>query len=370
MNRRVMIYVQHLLGIGHLKRMSLLADGLAGAGAKVLLVTGGMPAPHVMPRGAVEVLQLPPLRTADENFSGLIDAEGNPADDATRQRRKALLTEAVTTFAPDILVVELFPLGRRQMRFELVPLLDAARPVCQRIACSVRDIVNRRPHREEEALGWLNRWFDILLVHGDEMLTPIRDSVPTIGTFTGRVIHTGYLGDAPIAAAERGSEILVSAGGGASGEKLFRAAAGASALLAGDHGWRIRHGRDADTSTIGELRRAAGPDCIIEPVASDFRQRLARAALSVSQFGYNTAMDIVQTATPAIVAPFEGGGETEQLRRAEAFAGQGIRLLRESELSAPGLAAAVAEMLSDTAPSRRPIDVNGLDRSVRTLLQA
>lgn len=363
-----MIYVQHLLGIGHLKRMSLLADALAGAGATVLLVSGGMPAPHVMPRGAVEVLQLPPLRTADESFSGLVDADGAPAGDAIREQRTGLLTEALQSFAPDVLILELFPLGRRQMRFELIPLLDAARPLCGLIACSVRDIVNRRPHREAESLEWLNRWFDLLLVHGDETLTPIRDSVPSIGRFAGRVVHTGYLGDAPVTDSARNDEILVSAGGGASGEKLFHAAAEASALMAGRNAWRIRHGRDAPPSMIDGLMRFSGLGCIIEPVAPDFRERLAGAALSISQFGYNTAMDIVQTDTPAIVVPFEGGSETEQLRRAEAFAGAGIRLLREGDLTPDNLAAAASAMLAAPPPSRGRIDINGLAGSVRTIL--
>jgi len=38
-----MIYVQHLLGIGHFRRALFLAQALAGQGFKVDLVSGGMP---------------------------------------------------------------------------------------------------------------------------------------------------------------------------------------------------------------------------------------------------------------------------------------------------------------------------------------
>ena len=41
----VLFYVQHLLGIGHLRRASVLAAGLRRAGLTVVLVTGGPPVP-------------------------------------------------------------------------------------------------------------------------------------------------------------------------------------------------------------------------------------------------------------------------------------------------------------------------------------
>ena len=41
---KVFFYVQHLLGIGHLKRAATLAQALRGAGFQVVLVSGGAPA--------------------------------------------------------------------------------------------------------------------------------------------------------------------------------------------------------------------------------------------------------------------------------------------------------------------------------------
>jgi len=363
-----MIYVQHLLGIGHLKRMTLLADALASAGADVLLASGGMPVSHIAASKEVRFLQLPPVRAADESFSSLVDGAGKPVTDQLKEERTDMLLGALGEFRPDTLVVELFPLGRRQMRFELIPLLDAARPVCATIACSVRDIVNRRPRRETEAIDWLNLWFDLLLVHGDERFTPISDSVPGISGFTGRVVHTGYLTEASSESAVPRKEVLVSAGGGAAGEKLFLAAAEAAGLRAGQERWRIRHGVDAGASLLERMRILAADDTIIEPVASDFRNRLSAAALTISQFGYNTAMDILQAGAPAIVVPFEGGNETEQIRRAEALAGVGLTIIREDQLSGPRLASAAGHSLTDIRREGSPVDLKGLGRSVDLIL--
>ena len=41
---RAFLYVQHLLGVGHLKRMALIARALREQGDEVMLVSGGVDA--------------------------------------------------------------------------------------------------------------------------------------------------------------------------------------------------------------------------------------------------------------------------------------------------------------------------------------
>ena len=59
MTARVFFYVQHLLGIGHLRRAAVLARALAAGGFDVLLVSGG--APVRLDVGRARRHQLPPL---------------------------------------------------------------------------------------------------------------------------------------------------------------------------------------------------------------------------------------------------------------------------------------------------------------------
>ena len=49
---RVMLYVQNLLGIGHLRRAAAVARGLTARGLAVDFVSGGMPVPHLPLVGA------------------------------------------------------------------------------------------------------------------------------------------------------------------------------------------------------------------------------------------------------------------------------------------------------------------------------
>ena len=71
---RVFFYVQHLLGIGHLKRAATLAQALRAAGFEVTLASGGAPVK------GIEVLQLPPVSSLD--LKQLIDENNKPVDEA------------------------------------------------------------------------------------------------------------------------------------------------------------------------------------------------------------------------------------------------------------------------------------------------
>ena len=93
-----------------------------------------------------------------------------------------------------MLLIELFPFGRRQMRFELLPLLDAAaerqRPL---VVCSVRDLLQPNPAREDETLERFERYFDRLLVHGDPRVARFERSFGKAARIAGKLHYTGYV---------------------------------------------------------------------------------------------------------------------------------------------------------------------------------
>jgi len=120
---KAFFHVQHLLGIGHLKRAATLAGALAREGFEVTLASGGMPVENIVPP-QVRLLQLPPASAEDASFRHLVDDSGRRVDEAWREKRKSILLESYASCAPDVLLVELFPFGRRQLGFELAPLLE------------------------------------------------------------------------------------------------------------------------------------------------------------------------------------------------------------------------------------------------------
>ena len=94
------------------------------------------------------------------------------------------------------------------------------------IACSVRDLLGGGQHdasRQDEMLALFERYFDHLLVHGDPTLVPFDRTFRHAPRLGARLHYTGYIVDrGPGEASEAGKEeVIVSAGGGAVGERLL-----------------------------------------------------------------------------------------------------------------------------------------------------
>jgi predicted glycosyltransferase len=167
----ILVYVQHLLGIGHVRRMALINQALRDQGLCVTVASGGVPDDN-LDFAANEVIQLLPCKTSDAGFSGLVDPQGNALDNDWRDRRKSQLLAAFATAAPKLLLIEMFPFGRRAFRFELLPLLDAAKAAGIPVICSVRDLLVRK--KDIRKTEWMRdtarKYLDAVLVHGDPHL--------------------------------------------------------------------------------------------------------------------------------------------------------------------------------------------------------
>lgn len=367
---RVTLLVTHLMGSGHLVRTLTLARALAAQGAEAFVISGGRPLAHV-DAGGVAVAQLPPLASNGLDYRTLLDGEGRPASEAWLAARRARVEALVREAAPDALVTELYPLGRRNLEAEF-RAAAAARPEGALLIGSVRDVMEppSKPKRVAEGLARLAP-YDAILVHGDPAVIPLEASWPGDGSFpdalAARVRYAGYACDpAPAPAPGPGEgEVLVATGGGVIGRRLLEAAARASALSS--RSWRLRVG-GADAEPAAAALRALGP-AVVEPAAADFRERLARAAVAVTLCGYNTAVEVALSGTPALLVPMEEGGEREQLIRADAFARlPEIGTARIGDLTPGGLAARVEALAA--LPRRAPaLAADGGAEAARIVLE-
>jgi predicted glycosyltransferase len=365
---RIFFHVQHLLGIGHIRRSAVLARTLAASGFDVLLVSGG--APLRIDLGGARFHQLPPVRARDEGLRELSRLDGSPLDESFRQERARRLLELFGAEAPDVLITEQFPFGRTQLRFELLPLLGMARARRPKplIVSSVRDIVRRSmsPQRVQQAVE-LCRRFDLILIHGDPRLIGFDRSFAGWDEIRARTAYTGYIaersGDPGKAGAD---EVLVSVGGGAVGAPLFRAASGARAQGAlAERTWRMLVGAN--------LRAAVEPadGVIVEPARTDFRALLRNATLSISQAGYNTVVDTLCCADRAVLVPFGTERETEQIDRARWLAERGLVAYVPAPSLSPGTLAAAIDraMRGPSIRSFPPCDLGGAAATASLLHQ-
>ena len=370
----VFVYVQHLLGIGHLKRMALLCRGLTGERLEVDMISGGMPVLG-LDTGGARVIQLPSLKSGAGGFHDLVGGDDRPVDDAWKARRRDHLLTLFHRRRYDALIVEAFPFGRRQMRFELLPLLAAAKEATPRplTICSVRDIVQakRDPARIAETAELTETSFDHVLVHGDPQFVRFEESFPEARRFAAKLHYTGIVAGAGVLRGGRGragrGEVLVSAGGGAVGEKLLATAMDARPLTSlPDARWRLLAGPNLDAGALAGLAARAPAGVVVERHRRDFPALLAACAVSVSQAGYNTVADILRAGTRAVIVPYAADGETEQSLRARRLAERGLaRVVTEDRLSPETLAAAIdAAAEAPPADAARP-DLDGVKTSAR-----
>ena len=378
MSARVFFYVQHLLGIGHLRRAATLARALASGGFDVLLVSGGAPVDG-LPLAGVRFHQLPPLRAADLRLKELSQLDGTPLDDVFRAKRTRVLLDLFEAETPDILLTEQFPFGRTQLRFELMPLLEAAqrRPSAPWIVSSIRDVLRRTasPARVDEMVATFEV-FDAVLVHADPALVRLDDSFPAWPDIQERALYTGYIAEFDPARAPQGTvgagEVIVSVGGGAVGAPLLHAAIAARPMTAlADRKWRLLVGANVPAADRAALAEAADAGIIVEPARGDFPSLLRNAALSISQAGYNTVVETLCHADRAVLVPFGTARETEQADRARVLVERGmVAAVAPDALNSETLAAAIGRAWA--GPSIRsfpPVDARGGPATVAALRQ-
>ena len=372
MSAPVFFYVQHLLGIGHLRRAAVIARALRRQSLGVVFASGGVPV-HDLDLAGAELVQLPPAYAADSTFSAIHDEAGKPIDDAWRARRRQQLLDEFDRRRPGLLLLEMFPFGRRQFAFELEPLMSRARRRGIPVLISLRDILvaKSKASRVAETVTLVNRLADGVLVHGDPALVRLEATFPAAAELRPPILYTGYVVDVPAPAkAAEGPEILVSAGGGAVGLPLLSAVLDAMPKTAAASApWRLISGPNLAESAFQALASRLPANARLERFRPDFPALMAAARLSISQAGYNTVMDILCTGVRALVLPFGEGGESEQTMRARLLAERGLLSLLEPPFEAAALARAIDATLARERPTAARIDLGGAGTTARLIAE-
>ena len=398
MKKKVLFYCQSLLGIGHYVRSREIVRALAAF--DVCFVYGGEIIPGFgMPPG-VEVIHLPALKS-DANFQQLhlIDNQLNLAE--VKARRQEQLLAIYERVQPAAIIIELYPFGRRMFDFELLPLLaqiQATTP-SPKVICSLRDILVARKNQakfDDEACTLMNEYFDLLLIHSDPQFQRLDETFPRVNELKCEVRYTGFVAQSPwvrthpacsaFEAAEAArppasstqdacvpKRSLVSIGGGRIGHELIEGASAASALLNTTHHLHILTGPHCPAEVYAQLqqRLVAQPHITMERFTPDFPAYLQQADLSLSMAGYNTCMDLVSARVRAIVYPFTGSDNQEQLMRARKLEQLGaVTVLTPEQLTPEQLAQLMQQTLqAPRSTSSISLDLQGAAKTAQALAE-
>lgn len=380
--KTIVFYCQSLIGLGHLLRGWEIARAL-GREHKVLWLNGGHQLDRPSPPG-VEVIRMPGL-ILPHHHAAPTPVDPGASLDAVRRQRTQLMLDTFQTHQPDLFLVELFPFGRNQFRFELLPTLEGihkGRYGKMQVVCSLRDVMESKYNGKKDArkaLGLLNYYFQHLLVHSDPAVQSLPDSFRWTHNIEIPLHYTGYVTNHPTPGArERKRQelglapnqrlIIASLGAGAVGGELLQAALNAHRLLPPDPPTHllISTGPLLDQSLAAHLREQAAsqPNTTLVTFLNDFPDYLAACDLSISLAG-TTVLTALAAHAPAMILPYDN---QEQPHRAQKLASLGAAIqLNPPDLQPQQLANLITKTLDAPPTPQNAVNTNGAETTARIL---
>jgi predicted glycosyltransferase len=339
--KKVMFYCQHILGMGHLIRSVEIVRGLI-PDFQICFINGGEVIEEFEFPPEIEVINIPAIKT-DSEFTELTPVDDSLTMSELENIRTKILLDTCDRFQPDILIIELFPFGRRRFSFELIPLMEKAKAMGTKIVSSVRDIVvtkqNQQRH-EEKVCRLINKYFDMLLIHGDPNFVKLNLSFSRVNDLTCPVHYTGYVVQPlpqpqPIA---NKPIILVSVGGGRFGHDLLECVAHTAPMLKDKipHHLQVFTGAFSPDEVLVKLQQITRnlDNITIERYTPNFLNYMQQADLSIGMSGYNTTMNILSTGVKAMMMAFQGNNDKEQETRLKKLDNLGrVKMIQPEDLN-------------------------------------
>lgn len=365
---KVMFYCQHILGMGHLIRSVEIVKGLF-PDFQICLINGGQVIPEFEFPPEIEVINIPAVKT-DSEFNELRPVDESLTMEEVEEKRKNLLLDTCDRFQPDILIIELFPFGRRRFSFELIPLVEKAKGMGTKIVSSVRDIVvtkqNQQRH-EEKVCRLMNKYFDLLLIHGDPNFVKLDLSFSRVDDLNCPVHYTGYVVQpvpkTPQIILDRPT-ILVSVGGGRFGHDLLECVARTAPILKDKipHHIQIFTGAFSPDEVLIKLQEITKDldNITCDRYTTNLLDYMQQADLSIGMGGYNTTMNILSTGVKAMMMAFQGNNDKEQETRLQKLDSLGrVKMIQPEDLQPEKFAEQIINYLEQT-PSNLTLDLNGV----------
>lgn len=378
MQKRILFYCQHSMGIGHLVRSFALVNSLKKS-FQVTLVSGGVfPEGMSIPKG-INFIQLPAIGI-DANNALTAIGSSESAFNIMRVRQKKMIS-VYNEILPDIFITEFFPFGKIQFLGELSPILKRIKSSDKsvQVVCSLRDILEpnylANNMGQDLSVSLINEFYNSILVHGDPEFIRLEETCPQLSRIKVPVSYTGYVSDKkylPKINRKHFNEIVLSAGGGKVAEpfisKMVRSfqkfGFGEDIVL------RIVTGPiyPIDAYKILEKSIESDPNIILIRSVESLTKLWEQARLSISQGGYNTLMELICSRIPALILPHSNENNSEQEFRATRLQQEKlVKKLAYANTSEEEIALAVKNALNFT-PANKEINLNGADNS-RTILE-
>ncbi len=382
--RRVMIYSQDGLGLGHLRRTSAIAARLTEitTDTAVLTCMDSPAGPFFQAAAGQDHVKLPSIV---KDGPGQWRANALPIEFAMAHKLRAdILAAAAEAFDPDLLLVDHMPHGAQGELLPTLRYLRSERPATK-IVIGLRDILDdpavvERVWSTEGATEALAEFYDLLLIYGAQDIFDAGAVYGFASVMEHRMAYAGFVGHQgrerlPKERDRERALIFAMAGGGADGYPMLRAVVDAfpqiDAVLPST--LVVTTGPFMPPELRDDLRRRAMGDHVkVKTSVKDTWRYLRWSDAVVAMAGYNSSVEILRAGCPAVLVP-RHGPSAEQRMRARLFADQQwVRMIDPTELDETVMAAnVVACMTADRFQRQRPSAhiLNGRENAARILAE-
>ena len=372
----ILYYCQHLSGVGHYVRSYEIARSLSQS-FTVYWVEGGKYVPRPLCK-ELNVIYIPPITR--DNGGNIVGLHGDVGIESIFSKRLNILLDFVKNNHIDLLIIEYYPFSKWELSIELEPLICAVRSNKGLVICSIRDIIHQtrfenKPNNEyiKTVIYKLNSNFDAVLVHSDPNFIRLQESFKSIEKIKVPIYYTGIVSEKFNQSSFISSQqfnlstfnipyVVVSAGGSNGGMELITSVID----LWQDHAISQNRLLVICSMHTRQIKNLLSKKAIYKeskntikvlPFREDFLEILSRCSLSISQCGYNTAANIIETGVNAIIHPHQLMSDQHDRslaleRKGLAFYCRDLKLLGSTIIN-----------MNDNSHSKHDLNINGAETS-------
>jgi predicted glycosyltransferase len=375
---KIAIHCQYVYGIGHFVRTIELAKGLSRY-FSVYILNGGESVPNLEVPKEINIIQIPAIYK-EENAKYLSPVDPSFTIEECLNKRRIIINDTISDLKPEILITEHFPFGllfKNEVDY-LISRVKLLNPKVK-IVCSVRDIIESANggKYDDITIELINKWYDLILIHGDDNYSHLKNTFPKFNEILVQTYHTGYIVKTVDVKTNKNNPIpiiLASIAGGRLGKELLEALIDNHLLLKNKIKHKLVLFTGAFETNFEELKQRTlklnSDDIKLHVFDREiYLNYFAKADLVITLGGYNSIIESISNYKRILVYQREfTQGNQEQDLRINLFKNLGLlKVICRTDLKPKVLTELITQSLKNDIIEPINIKTNGVKCSVELI---
>lgn len=378
--KKGIVYCIHLAGVGHMKRMLTLCEGLLTF-AEITFVQGGPEVNMTIKNPNFHHIKLP-ITPEMSNPSQIIKNKNLFAESIKTMttRKKHLFLQADLSAHYDFVIVEQLPFSKLFWINEVIAMIEAVKTINPKaLIISSHKGTTREENKflslkdqfmykgcDERTLFYLKKYFDVIMVHSDPRIIKIDDNFYKKDEIADKIFYTGFVSkscEKTLIPNRRDKHILITVGSGLKFSLILNELLDCISNLS-EYTFTVIKGPMMQMSQIKILNEAEKKLKNLSTLdfVENLNNELLKHSLVIAMAGF-TLINICNTKTPALIIPDDKDGSQKFLARK--FAEKNfIRTMSFEDFKPDRLRFLIEETLKNPPKFNLEIDTSGVEKAV------